>query len=1182
LRVFTIGALICLLVMSSFQFAAAEWTGATADQFISYVPENDKIYCPALAVGPAPDYTLYAIWAQEPSILSGYEIYFSKSTDGGTTWTGTTADQRISAYDGDGVYNGGIYGARRTDIAVNSVGYIYVVWPEYYITANFDTTQEIMMVMSTDGGSTWIHSDTDFPVSDTNSIDGPSLESTNTPNIAIDSNDDIHVIWNQKYPLVSTGKAEIYYSRSTDNGTTWTGRAADNMISNNNGYSSFSSDIDVGPDNKIHCVWVEWIATADQRVEYGVSTNGGLTFSSETMDSVISYGSHSSSLYYPRVKAKPFVGHLHVIYCQNDTVTYVGTTNGGATWYENEVYGGSTYDMAGPDIAVTTTGTMVAIIDEEDPESWDWSSPNKQIFARYSFDYGQTWSAALQPVSNFDETAVFDRTYIPSVLITNTDVLHCLYSTNKNPASNSYQEMAYSRNDELGILPGSIEGTVTELDGITPIQDVEVTVLDDEETVVATDFTNAFGDYEFGFGLEPGFYTVEFKKYTHHDTSETNVEVPVNTIVTIDMSMRPKVQGLVSGTVYEETGTNPLADVIVVAVDQSAVEWGRDTSDVSGYYELILWADTYDISFTDESELFNDTTINDVAVPDGGSVDLDVNMNWAIPADDVGPVTINEPAGFMIIGQPYTPAVTVENFGYQDQTFDLNFIIQDASLVEVYNETYSGASVDSLGTVQVVFSVDYTPLVAGVYQITTTVINTGDENTGNNTMVTPITAYAHQSIGGPDDYGYSYRDNLAPCGPEFNWIDISASGTQLLPTSHYFMSGELPIGFSFEFYGVTYTSMWVNSHGALHIGVRDTWLMTNDCPIPDATTPVAPMLLPWWDGKEVQYEIGQGVYYQYFDEPTNDYTVIQWNASTYGRDDTTEFEVILYENGRILFQYNKVSPTITGGMGQLATVGLEYDAPPLLYGISYLCNDDNPGNRLFAGLAIEWVTDIGEPGSISGVVTDADTDLPIEGVYVEVNDAGVHDFTNSLGEYSLPGLYACDYSISFSHVDYPDTTVTGVTVVANANTTLNVEMRQPLLCYPYLPGDANMYFYTWPPAYLSGDVTYLVNFFRGLPSSVPCKMYNPLAPSPDPGQCFWASADVNGSCTLIGADVTKLVNVFRGITTPDYCPNYVPCWPTPADLPEEPQADWPNCEDPCPPTTVTGERVIDTPDLGGK
>jgi hypothetical protein len=73
--------------------------------------------------------------------------------------------------------------------------------------------------------------------------------------------------------------------------------------------------------------------------------------------------------------------------------------------------------------------------------------------------------------------------------------------------------------------------------------------------------------------------------------------------------------------------------------------------------------------------------------------------------------------------------------------------------------------------------------------------------------------------------------------------------------------------------------------------------------------------------------------------------------------------------------------------------------------------------------------------------------------------------------------------------------------------------------YEYLPGDVNMYGGTWPPAAIGGDVTYLVNFFRGLPTSYSCLLDG-----------FWCSADANGDCNVIGSDVTKLVNVFRGLT----------------------------------------------------
>ncbi|MCP4582839.1 MAG: hypothetical protein GY839_14610 [candidate division Zixibacteria bacterium] len=109
--------------------------------------------------------------------------------------------------------------------------------------------------------------------------------------------------------------------------------------------------------------------------------------------------------------------------------------------------------------------------------------------------------------------------------------------------------------------------------------------------------------------------------------------------------------------------------------------------------------------------------------------------------------------------------------------------------------------------------------------------------------------------------------------------------------------------------------------------------------------------------------------------------------------------------------------------------------------------------------------------------------------------------------------------------------------------------------FPYLPGDANMYNRGWAPMVIGGDVTYLVNYFRGLPTSPPC---------PLPPDMFWCSADANGDCLVIGSDVTKLVNYFRGMGDPTFCPTYPPDWPTPGDLPPSAPAGWPPCNPPPP------------------
>ncbi|MCP4581508.1 MAG: hypothetical protein GY839_07795, partial [candidate division Zixibacteria bacterium] len=101
----------------------------------------------------------------------------------------------------------------------------------------------------------------------------------------------------------------------------------------------------------------------------------------------------------------------------------------------------------------------------------------------------------------------------------------------------------------------------------------------------------------------------------------------------------------------------------------------------------------------------------------------------------------------------------------------------------------------------------------------------------------------------------------------------------------------------------------------------------------------------------------------------------------------------------------------------------------------------------------------------------------------------------------------------------------------------------------YMMGDVNMYNGAWPPSVIGGDVTYLVNYFRNIPSSQPCLIDG-----------FWSSADANGDCNIIGSDVTKLVNYFRGQGDLTYCPDSPPSWLNPDNLPIEAPEGWPNCE----------------------
>jgi len=83
------------------------------------------------------------------------------------------------------------------------------------------------------------------------------------------------------------------------------------------------------------------------------------------------------------------------------------------------------------------------------------------------------------------------------------------------------------------------------------------------------------------------------------------------------------------------------------------------------------------------------------------------------------------------------------------------------------------------------------------------------------------------------------------------------------------------------------------------------------------------------------------------------------------------------------------------------------------------------------------LTPIGEPGSISGTISDANTGEPIPGAYVWAYGEFGHGYarTNSSGDYTISGLYAGDYFVStwawgYHPQDYPTT----VTVIEGQQT----------------------------------------------------------------------------------------------------------------------------------------------------
>ncbi|HDT11228.1 MAG TPA: hypothetical protein ENN58_00670 [bacterium] len=71
--------------------------------------------------------------------------------------------------------------------------------------------------------------------------------SSQYPAIAVDSNNHIHVVWQDWTP----GNQEIFYKKSTDSGANWSSQTRLTWNSGNSAYPAIA----VGSDNHIHVVW---------------------------------------------------------------------------------------------------------------------------------------------------------------------------------------------------------------------------------------------------------------------------------------------------------------------------------------------------------------------------------------------------------------------------------------------------------------------------------------------------------------------------------------------------------------------------------------------------------------------------------------------------------------------------------------------------------------------------------------------------------------------------------------------------------------------------------------------------------------------------------------------------------------------------------------------------------------
>jgi hypothetical protein len=210
--------------------------------------------------------------------------------------------------------------------------------------------------------------------------------------------------------------------------------------------------------------------------------------------------------------------------------------------------------------------------------------------------------------------------------------------------------------------------------------------------------------------------------------------------------------------------------------------------------------------------------------------------------------------------------------------------------------------------------------------------------------------------GGPDAFGYRWIDSNEPGGPVFDWVDITTVGTLIPMDGDDENTGPWPIGFDFPFYGNSFNSFRICTNGFVSFTCSDYYYSNQ--PLPNGYYRVCENLLAvWWEDQHFRY-VDRAYYYSDGSRLIIEFVDVE-RYSSYPEGGVYTYEIILYPNGRIIYQYLSMT-----GYVESATIGIQNatkdDGLEIVYNAAYM--HDNLAIEITA--APEWLT----VSPISGVI----------------------------------------------------------------------------------------------------------------------------------------------------------------------------------------------------------------------
>ena len=206
-------------------------------------------YRTTIAVGD--DGTIYLAWDGEPAPFNYKQVFFSKSTDGGITFTPDVVVNDTA---------GGIkdHPHRKPSMAVDTAGVIYIAFDDW---RNVQKGYDIYFSKSINGGVTFTQ---DVLVND--SVSDTIFD--NEPALAMSDDGDIYISWSKQFD-------SLFVSKSTDGGVTF----GLDILVNDTITESWMNTMDVDTRGYVHIAWFDG-RDFPYNIYYSRSTDGGMTFSS--------------------------------------------------------------------------------------------------------------------------------------------------------------------------------------------------------------------------------------------------------------------------------------------------------------------------------------------------------------------------------------------------------------------------------------------------------------------------------------------------------------------------------------------------------------------------------------------------------------------------------------------------------------------------------------------------------------------------------------------------------------------------------------------------------------------------------------------------------------------------------------------------------------------------------------